>query len=77
MKEGFATALKKANIPCEEQDGGLYATIPPGEVDAYIDLAKQFIQPGCWNEVVGTRWVFIFPEGLREWDSIDSDAVYK
>ena len=74
MKEGIAAALKEANIPYEEQDGGLYVTIPSGEVEAYIGLAKQFIQPGCWIEVVGTRWAFIFPEGVREWDSIESDA---
>jgi leucyl-tRNA synthetase len=73
MKDGFDTALIDEGISFEEHWHGLYVTIPITKVDRYIELARQFIQPGCWNEVVGARWVFIFDDGAWEWDSVDDE----
>ena len=53
MKDGFDSALIGEGIPFEEHADGLYITIPISKVDRYIELARQFILPGCWNEVVG------------------------
>ena len=73
MKDGFDDALISENIPFEEHWHGLYVTIPVSKVDRYIELARQYVLPGCWNEVVGARWVFIFNDGVWEWDSVDSE----
>ncbi len=73
MKDGFNNALIEEGIPFEEHWHGLYVTIPVSKVDRYIELARQFILPGCWNEVVGARWVFIFDDAVWEWDSVDNE----
>ena len=73
LKEGFDNALIGEGIPFEEHWHGLYVTIPMSKVDRYIELASQFILPGCWNEVVGARWVFVFDDGVWEWDSVDNE----
>jgi leucyl-tRNA synthetase len=74
MADGFRDALNNARIPYDDQDGHVAITIPPSKVDAYIEIAKEYIQPGYWNEVVGTRWVFIFEDGIEDWNSVESDA---
>ncbi|MGB7537055.1 MAG: class I tRNA ligase family protein [Anaerolineales bacterium] len=73
MKPGLADALRAEAIPFEERGGSLYITIPPEKIDRYIGIARAHLQPGCWNEIVGTRWQFIFEDGIRDWDSIDSE----
>ena len=73
MKTGFAEALTLAGIPFEASDRGLYVSIPLEKVADYIELADQHLQPDAWNEVVGTRWVFIFADGVETWDSVESD----
>ena len=74
MRDGFADALRAEGIPFEERQGSLYITIPPEKVDRYIAIAQQFVKPGEWNEVVGTRWLFIFgPGDIMTLDSIGSD----
>jgi leucyl-tRNA synthetase len=74
LASGFADALIAAGIPFDEQSGAYAVTIPPAKVDAYIEIAREYIQPGYWNEIVGTRWVFIFADGIESWDSVESDA---
>ena len=73
VKPGLADALRAAAIPFEEREGSLYVTIPADKIDAYIGIVRTYLQPGCWNEIVGTRWQFIFEDGIRTWDSIDSE----
>src|SRR5512147_2799054 len=62
MNEGFAQALKDAEIPFFDRMGSLYITIPFEKVDRYIEIAKHFVRPDAWNEIVGTRWLFIFAD---------------
>jgi leucyl-tRNA synthetase len=71
----FADALAAENIPFAEIDGGLAVTIPPAKVETFIELARRHVQRGKWIEVVGTQWVFIFPQGVQNWDSAASDAA--
>jgi len=74
MRPGFAEALRAEGIPFEERQGSLYITIPPAKLDRYIEIARQFVQPDAWNEVVGTRWLFIYSDGVWAWDSLEAEA---
>jgi leucyl-tRNA synthetase len=73
MGADFAEALVSAAIPNEARPEGLFVTIPVEKVDRYVELARQFIQPGSWNEVVGGRWIFIFDRQAVEWDSLAAE----
>ncbi|MBE0411368.1 MAG: class I tRNA ligase family protein [Anaerolineales bacterium] len=73
MREGFVEALRAAGIPFDEDARGLAITIPFEKIDDYIELASNHIVSDAWNEVVGTRWVFIFSDGVWEWDSWESE----
>ncbi|MBN1439133.1 MAG: class I tRNA ligase family protein [Anaerolineales bacterium] len=73
MKPGLADALRAERIPFEERDGSLCITIPPDKIDRYLGIAQNHLQSGCWNEVVGTRWQFIFEDGIRDWDGLESE----
>jgi leucyl-tRNA synthetase len=75
MQPGFAAALSAASIPFEERQGSLYITIPPGTVERYVELARHFLRPNAWNEIVGGPWLFIFPEGVRAWDSLPAERA--
>jgi leucyl-tRNA synthetase len=74
MKEGFAEALSEAGIPFEAQDGSLNVTMDRSQVDRYLELARAHVKPGCWTEVVGARWAFVFDDGVREFDSVEADG---
>ena len=74
MKEGFAEMLQAEGIHFVERPEGLYITIPPEKVGIYITRAQEYLRPGAWNEVIGTGWVFIFEDGVWEWDSVEADA---
>ncbi len=73
MAEGFTVALETAGIPYDQNEVGVYITIPIDKVDGYIEIAKNHLEPTSWNEVVGTNWVFIFEDGVEEWNSIQQD----
>ncbi|CAG0941250.1 leucyl-tRNA synthetase [Anaerolineae bacterium] len=75
MNDGFADALRAEQIPFEEKQGSLYVTIPPEKIDRYIALAKQFVRADAWNEVVGTRWQFIFHDKVVTLDSLASEQT--
>jgi leucyl-tRNA synthetase len=73
MNDGFAEALRGEQIPFEEHQDSLYITIPPAKVDRYIEIARQFVRPDSWNELVGTRWLFIFHDAIWPWDSLEAE----
>ncbi|MBM4425382.1 MAG: class I tRNA ligase family protein [Chloroflexi bacterium] len=74
MKDGFADALRDENIAFEEKHGSLYITISQQKVARYIEIAQNFVQPGKWNEVIGTRWSFVFgPRDAAEWNSAEAE----
>jgi leucyl-tRNA synthetase len=72
MQEGFAEALENADIPFEVGPTGLFINIPAEKAQAYIELATKFLNTNSWTEVVGTQWIFIFDNGVKEWDSLES-----
>lgn len=63
MRDGFADALRAAQIPFDERQGSLYITIPQNKIEHYVEIAQEFVKPGAWNEIVGARWLFIFGKG--------------
>jgi leucyl-tRNA synthetase len=73
MKAGFAGGLAEAGIAFDERDGALYVAMDRSQVDRYLALAQAHIKPGCWTEVVGVRWTFVFDDGLLEFDSMAAD----
>jgi leucyl-tRNA synthetase len=73
MRDGFADALRHESIPFDERDGHLLITISPDRVDRYVELAREHLVPGSWNEIVGSRWLFIFDDGVVAWDSFDAE----
>jgi len=73
MREGFAEALRSEGIPFQERQGSLYLTIPPEKIDRYIELARRYVRPDSWNEVVGTRWLFIFADGIEAWGTAEAE----
>jgi leucyl-tRNA synthetase len=76
MKPGFEAALDEIDIPfARTANGGLQIIIPLEKVDAYIQASSAYIQTGYWNEIVGTRWAFIFDDGIQNWNSVESEQA--
>lgn len=79
VRGGFAERLRAAGIefdsrPVGERGEGLYVTLyGDQQIDRYIELVRANLLPDSWNEVVGARWVFIFDDGIQEFDSIEAD----
>jgi leucyl-tRNA synthetase len=73
MSIGFGEALRSAGIPFVEDRGSLYITIPPEKIDQYVEIARYHVQPDAWNEIVGMRWLFIFHDGIAEWNSLEAE----
>jgi leucyl-tRNA synthetase len=72
-RDGLAANLDEAGIPFEEQEGGLYVTLAKAQVDRYVKLAQSHLAPGSWIEVVGARWLFVFEDGVRTFESEQAD----
>jgi leucyl-tRNA synthetase len=68
MREEFTLALREAGFSWEERDGALCLTLIEDQVDRYVELAREYLNPWGWTEVVGARWLFIFPAGVVPWD---------
>ena len=70
--------LHEMGIACERQPvgslgDGLYVTLHGDEqIAPYLALLQAEIKPGNWNEVVGARFAFVFDDGVREFDSLES-----
>jgi len=79
MLPGLAEKLSEADIeftasPYCDLGEALYVTLRgDAQIDRYIALARMHIQPGHWNTVVGGRWLFIFDDGIQEFDSTEAD----
>jgi leucyl-tRNA synthetase len=75
VREGFEAALKAAGLEFHSDPAtdGLFVMLQRGQVDAYVTLMRQYLQPENWNEIVGGRWLFVFDDEIRELDSVKSD----
>ena len=73
--EGLEQALEEAGFLFEKKESGLYVTMQAGKADAYATLVQEHLQTGCWTEVIGGRWLFIFEDGIIEFDSEEADQA--
>jgi len=71
-RPGIADRLRAERFPFVDRDGSLDVTIPPEKIDRYVEIVREFLKPGCWNEIVGARWLFLFADGVVEWDSVEA-----
>jgi len=75
----FAAQLRAEGFELEEQPvgdlgTGLFVTLHGEEqVDRLIAMMRGALVPGHWNEVAGSRWAFVFEDGVRTLDSADAD----
>ena len=75
----FADQLRDAGIdfsaaPVGSLGDGLFVMLQGEEqIDHYVDMMREELQPNNWNEVVGARWAFIFADGVRAFDSVEAD----
>jgi len=74
VSDAFASALKEAGIPCDPRDGGLEANVPLDAVDHYVEIAREHVQPGSWIDVVGARWIFVFPDAVIPWEGVEAES---
>jgi leucyl-tRNA synthetase len=65
-QEGFEDALDQSGISYQERDGSLYVTMGESQIDRYVTLAQEYLEPDSWIDIVGGRWVFIFEDGLLQ-----------
>jgi len=74
--DDFVRQLGTAGIdfdarPVGDLGEGLFVTLHGVEqIDRYIAMMREALQPDNWNEIVGARWVFVFEDGVREFDSL-------
>jgi len=73
MREGFAETLTSEGFAFTKKDGAFYVTLNRSQIDRYIEIARQYLQPSCWNEIVGTGWFFVFEDGVAEFNSVQAD----
>ncbi|MGQ9477663.1 MAG: leucine--tRNA ligase [Candidatus Bipolaricaulia bacterium] len=79
VREGLAAKLREAGIefttgPHRGLGEALHVTLRgEAQIERYIKLVQDYLLPGYWNEVVGARFAFIFPEGVIELDSVAAD----
>jgi leucyl-tRNA synthetase len=73
MKAGFAGVLENDAISFEERDGWLHVTLNAEQIDLYIVLAQAHILPGCWVEIVGAKWVFVFDDNAVPFDGVEAE----
>ncbi|NLT74120.1 MAG: leucine--tRNA ligase [Chloroflexi bacterium] len=81
VRDGFAAELDALGIAYEEGPVGtvglgLYVTLQGEEqIDGYVAVMQRYLQPGNWNEIVGARFLFVFDDGVRALDSVESDRA--
>jgi leucyl-tRNA synthetase len=79
VSSGFMENLQKLGVKFEtaqvgDLGEGFYVTLKQEQVAEYIKLMQQHIKYDHWNEIVGTRWCFVFSDGLWELDSTAADS---
>ena len=80
VKPGMVEALRGMGITFEtrqvgELGEGYFITLQRDQVDDFIKLMQQYLQDGNWNEIVGSRWSFVFSDSIRELDSVEADRL--
>jgi len=80
VPEGFAQKLDLLGIQYERKPvgsagDGLYVTLEgEPEIERFIVLIRDELQPGNWNEIVGHRWLYTFEDKQMALESADADT---
>ena len=75
-REGLAEALAQAGIAFQARDGSLRVTLQgQAQIDRYVEMVREHLLPGCWVDVVGAAWLFIFDDGVVPLGSVESDGA--
>jgi len=72
-KDGFDAALAEADIAFVPAGEHMLITPTIEQVDTYAKLAQQYLSPDAWIDIVGSRWVFVFPDEIIEWDGMNTE----
>ena len=72
VRSGFIDALRELNFIVHEGAVGLEITLDEKSVEKYINLAREYVLPGGWIEIVGADWLFVFSDQVIRWDSVQS-----
>jgi leucyl-tRNA synthetase len=76
--DALALRLGKAGVECARGSAGedeevLRVTLRgERQTQRYLETLWEVVQPGRWVEVVGTRWAFVFPDGIVDYDSTEA-----
>ena len=69
-----ALGLAYERCPVGNKGEGLFVTLRGAkQIEKYVELMRDHVAPDHWNEVVGARWLFIFPDAVLELGSVDDD----
>jgi leucyl-tRNA synthetase len=66
-------ALRSAGYAFVEEAGELTVELKGAQARAYAELLQPYLTEG-WTEVVGSGWLFVFPDAVLPFDSITADA---
>ncbi len=59
-----------------ELGDGLFVTLRgDAQIDRYVALLRDNLQPGYWSEIVGARWLFVFEDGIEALSSVEQDRA--
>jgi leucyl-tRNA synthetase len=81
VSAGFADKLLAAGLeftsgPVGDRGEGLFVTLHgDAQIEAFQQLVKPNLQPGCWNDVVGSHWTFAFADATLTLDSPENDVA--
>jgi leucyl-tRNA synthetase len=66
-------ALRAAGYAVAEEAGELTVELTGAQARAYAELVQPHLAEG-WTEVAGSGWLFVFPDAIVAFDSLDADA---
>ncbi|MFC2105806.1 leucine--tRNA ligase [Candidatus Bipolaricaulota bacterium] len=75
----FARKLDAMNIEYERGLVGdvgeaLFVTLRSDrQIDKYVELMREHLEPDNWNEIVGARWLFVFNDAVLNLDTVAAD----
>lgn len=72
VKEGFIEAVAPLGVNCEKDAEGWNFTFLVEKADEFIQVVKNYISPGHWVEIVGSKWLFVFDQEIIIWDSVET-----
>jgi leucyl-tRNA synthetase len=65
--------ITHARGPVGDLGDGLFVTLQGDEqIDHYVQLLEAHLLPDDWNDIVGARWLFVFDDGVRPFDSVSA-----